>query len=84
MYAADKNQNNYSEVTPGKIYTTDQNGIITVGNLDITKDYYWSESGSADRLEADETGKNIDDAIVNGIKTPLIGPYTVSRSQILM
>ena len=79
LYAADKNQKNYSEVTPGKIYVTDQNGIITAGNLDITKDYYWSESGSADRLEADEAGKNIDDAVVNGIKTPLIGPYTVSR-----
>ena len=79
LYAADKNQNNYSEVTPGKIYVTDQSGNITAGNLDITKDYYWSETGSADRLEAEEPGKTVDNAIINGVKTPLIGPYTVSR-----
>ncbi|MBE5980298.1 MAG: doubled motif LPXTG anchor domain-containing protein [Paenibacillaceae bacterium] len=79
LYVADKNQSNYREVTPGKIYTTDQNGIINASNLDITKDYYWSELGSAYRLEVEETGKNIDNAIIDGEKTLLIGPYTVSR-----
>lgn len=79
LYVADKNQSNYREVTPGKIYTTDQNGIINASNLDITKDYYWSELGREYRLEVEDTGKNIDNAIIDGEKTLLIGPYTVSR-----
>lgn len=79
LYVADKNQNNYSEVTPAKSYVTDQKGIVIADNLDISKDYYWSEENSSDRLEAEEDGKTIDNVLINGEKISLIGPYTVSR-----
>ncbi|MDW2800467.1 doubled motif LPXTG anchor domain-containing protein [Clostridium boliviensis] len=79
LYEADKHRNNYTEVTPGKNYVTDKNGIIIADNLDINKDYYWSEENSSDRLEAEEDGKTIDNVLINGVNTSLIGPYTVSR-----
>ena len=69
-----KKGNDFTEVLPSTVYTTNDNGEILVKGLDVTKDYYWSEINSSGRLEADDSEK----MVISGDKV-FIGPYKVFR-----
>jgi uncharacterized surface anchored protein len=69
-----KEGNDFTEVLPNTIYTTNSNGEILVKGLDVTKDYYWSEINSSGRLEADDSAK----MVISGDRV-FIGPYKVVR-----
>lgn len=77
LYTSDAS-GNYTEVSPGTFYTTDSNGEITVPGLDVNKKYYWCESGSTERLEADDQNKTAE-AVIEGENQVVIGPYEVKR-----
>jgi len=69
-----KDGDKFTEVRPGTVYTTGNNGDIQVKGLDITKEYYWSEINSTGRLEAEDSAK-----MVTSEDQVFIGPYGVKR-----
>jgi uncharacterized surface anchored protein len=66
--------NDFTEVLPQKVYTTDGKGEILVKGLDVTKEYYWSEINSSGRLEPEDSAKTV----ISEDKV-FIGPYKVTR-----